>query len=673
MNAASPRYLIFSVDAESDAPEWKDHYHSNLRFNNCAGISLLRQITDEYGIRPTFLVTHAMADQTAFIDTVEPMLKDNRCEVGAHFHPGDTPPFVNYISSDNVLRVSDDVLNEKFEALQNQISSRFGRPTSFRCGAWTIDSRIIRLLLSYGYEADSSVTPSISWRLIGRPDYLHAPSNAYFMDSGGPSRRGETPLLEIPVTIWTPIDSSGPMGFINGTLFSMPLESRTAFFIQCIKIFHHNKPQWLRPAFSSLGDMIYTAGSIYDEIEYIHVMCHSNELTLGTSPYSNTKEKLDIILTRLKLFFSYARERGYIPVTLSEYARLYNARLAALTGGGAPTGARPALVTQATRRRLSHAPAREAASRRAGFLKAGFTIAVFAVILLKVNLAQFWSKALAINVTMLAVAMGLTMLTHCLNAWKVTLILPRRTLTLGTMMNINFMSTFFNNLFPTRFGGDFARVIYIGKALSSKEVGVYAVLFDRLTGFLIQTIVVLTSCALSPYVAHSGGMRRWCIAAVIALFMGAHGALALISRTVRAKKKFGFPLTFLNTVFGRADMRIFFEGLFENKWKHVFIHLTGYVFQSFVILTVIILTHAMGGSISFFEAALVLYIGTIACFLPLSIGGWGVLEGVFTYFYTILHAEPGIGLAVSLGLRITSILPSFIGGLVFLKRNKETL
>ena len=674
MNTQAPRYLIFSIDTESDAPEWKDHGHTNLTFKNCESIGLVDRFAQDFGVRPTFLVTHALAGQKLFIDKIEPFLKKGIGEIGAHFHPGDTPPFIDSGIRDNVLRVSDDILNEKFVALHNQISSRFGRPSSFRCGAWTIDRRIIRLLLSYGYSVDSSVTPSISWRLIGRPDYLNAPASAYFLDSSDPSKPGETPLLEVPVTIWAPVKQSGPIGFIDGTFFSMPMESKSGFFFQTLKLLRHYKPLWLRPAFTPLGDMIFAARNLFSECDYIQVMCHSNELALGTSPYSNTRKKLDIIHTRLRLFFSYAREQGYIPCTLAEYAKLHATQTLPDVSGTLNHSKYGEVLDKKSPQLLNAAKTSERKSKMPGILKITLTISLLAAICLTVNLSHVWSTILAMNTRLLVIAVLLTLLTHSINAIKVKLILPKQiALPVKTLLNINFMSTFFNNIFPTRFGGDIARILYIGKALSSRELGLYTVFFDRLTGFLIQTVIVLTSCALLSATLLPVQTKYWCAAAAVFLVIASHCFLFICSRAVLSKTSFRFPLSFLNPILDHGEMRIFLFGLFENKVKHIFIHLAGYVFQSFVIITVMVLTYSMGGRITFFQAAVTLFIGTIACFLPLSIGGWGVMEGVFAYSYNFLHADAGIGLAVSLGLRITSVLPSLFGGLVFLKRNKETV
>ena len=100
----------------------------------------------------------------------------------------------------------------------------------------------------------------------------------------------------------------------------MPLESRSGYIVRCIKAMRPYKPLWLRPAIFSIGEMIETAEKILQTENYVHIMCHSNELSVGASPYSKTPEQRDVIVARLKQFFAYARQNGLIPMTLSEYA-----------------------------------------------------------------------------------------------------------------------------------------------------------------------------------------------------------------------------------------------------------------------------------------------------------------------------------------------------------------
>jgi len=322
MSEIKSRYLLFSVDVEPDALHWKGHYRENQTCKNQEDLPLLIELVKKFGVKPTFFITHSMALERSIDRLMEPMLKNNFCEVGAHFHPGETPPFQKSKIKmlDNILSVPDELLNAKFERLFSVLTPRFGSPRSYRAGAWTIDSRTIALLERHGFTIDSSVTPQVSWRLINRPSYLRAPQSAYYLDPFDPCKRGFSKILEIPVSIWSPRQIRGVFGEIFAAVFSMPLESRSGYIVRCIKAMRPYKPLWLRPAIFSIGEMIETAEKILQTENYVHIMCHSNELSVGASPYSKTPEQRDVIVARLKQFFAYARQNGLIPMTLSEYA-----------------------------------------------------------------------------------------------------------------------------------------------------------------------------------------------------------------------------------------------------------------------------------------------------------------------------------------------------------------
>jgi hypothetical protein len=326
MQEKPPRYILFSIDTEPDAPQWRGYDYRNLTFENIEGIQALLARVEEYGIRPTFLVTCSMALQARLRSVLEPLVAWSRCEIGAHFHPGDTPPFANSPQStnDNILKIPDGLLAEKFESLHATVTSVFGVPRSYRSGAWTIDSRIVNLLTKYGYGVDSSVTPGISWRALRRPSYVGAPRDAYYLDSKNPGHSGNSGVLELPVTIWSPSHLSGLGGELLAAVCSMPLESRRGILFSALKKYRPYRPLWLRPALSTLEEMVMVAEK--SETDFIHIMCHSNELSLGTSPYSDTPEKLRSLMDKITRFFSYANRTGFVPLTLSEYERRYSQR-----------------------------------------------------------------------------------------------------------------------------------------------------------------------------------------------------------------------------------------------------------------------------------------------------------------------------------------------------------
>ena len=73
----------------------------------------------------------------------------------------------------------------------------------------------------------------------------------------------------------------------------------------------------------TLGEMLSCAENLLKESDCLHMMCHSNELIAGTSPYTITEKMSRDFFKRLKGFFNYVLNEKVKPVTLSDYAKKY--------------------------------------------------------------------------------------------------------------------------------------------------------------------------------------------------------------------------------------------------------------------------------------------------------------------------------------------------------------
>ncbi len=355
-----PKFLIFSVDTEPDDARWEGLKDGPWSHENLSGLPELQRRLNALGARATYLISHSVAEQGRLEATLAADLASGACEAGTHFHPGDTPPFAKAMTKagtagygngkwqgkgrgkgrsagDNILRQPADILEAKFAALHALITARFGKPASHRAGAWALDARVTALLVRYGYRVDSSVTPGVSWKRNGRPSYLAAPMSAYPLgsgdpaapaypdDSAGPGTQGnvrDTGILEVPVSIWSPRRWNGTWaGAIFGDILTMPLAARGGLAVRLVRALRPAPPRWLRPAFMEAAEMIEVADRLEaDGADYLHVMCHSNELWPGTSPYCRNREELDRFYARLEGLLKTALERGYRPVTLAGYA-----------------------------------------------------------------------------------------------------------------------------------------------------------------------------------------------------------------------------------------------------------------------------------------------------------------------------------------------------------------
>ncbi len=317
--ANEPKPLFFSIDVESDDPDWKGSAEGQ-KHENLQGLPALGEALHELGIKPTFLVTGGLAASGAFAAALEKSRFPQGYEIGTHFHAGEMPPFGPWDreAGDNRVRLPDAVLEEKFDHCHDQLTRAFGAPTVHRSGTWVLDGRMATLLAAKGYRVDSSVTPGVSWKLRGRPSYLRAPMRVYQMDLEDPCRPGDSGVVQVPVSIHNPREKAAERDARTlASLQTMPMASAPSFVRGFLKVVRGRTPVWLRPAFTALPAMQKAADAL-DASGYLHVMVHSNELWPGCSPYVRDEVALRGLTGRLTGILRHALKRGYRPAVLTE-------------------------------------------------------------------------------------------------------------------------------------------------------------------------------------------------------------------------------------------------------------------------------------------------------------------------------------------------------------------
>ncbi len=316
--------FLLTIDTEPDDPNWKGLSRGAITYAGLEGFRRFGKLAEVFELRPTLLVTYSMAKHPSFEKIVAETGLDRRCEIGMHFHPSDTPPFGAWdpISKDNLLRLPHEILEEKFSNLHAEISKRFGVPRSFRGGAWALDQRLVKKLIEKKYRVDSTVTPGISWAMKGRPSYIQAPTSPYFLNPEHLEQSGPSEILEIPVSILAkPRKPYGvSIGWID-SLRTMPMYSQSFPLMDMFRKLRPIAPQWLRPAFTSLPEMLRVTQGLKNE-DYLQGMCHSNEFWPGTSPYMQSASDCDAFFKRLEGLCLAIRDLGYHPMTLIESAEI---------------------------------------------------------------------------------------------------------------------------------------------------------------------------------------------------------------------------------------------------------------------------------------------------------------------------------------------------------------
>jgi hypothetical protein len=303
---------LVTIDVEPDNV-WRDTYSEELK--NIASLPKFHSLCQEFGVRPTYLVSYSVAQDSKAANLLQTLLSKGDCEIGAHPHLWETPPILPIDRSGQALTgpmYSADILQEKLGNLQALLTSRFGAPTSHRAGRYGMDIRQIDILNSLGMNVDTSVTPGLEWPGTGAPSYLKAPISPYFLSKRDLNKPGDSSVLEVPCTIRPGMNW---MGFEKNRLLQR-LRNRIGW-----------GPKWLRCSPNSdQQDLLDICQWGLGKVELLNVMTHSSELSAGTSPYWKTEDDAERHYALYRSIFKWWELKKIKPQTLSEFASPIHAR-----------------------------------------------------------------------------------------------------------------------------------------------------------------------------------------------------------------------------------------------------------------------------------------------------------------------------------------------------------
>ncbi|MFH0798564.1 MAG: hypothetical protein V2A66_00075 [Pseudomonadota bacterium] len=296
---------IVTIDVEPDNV-WADTHSRCLK--NIQNLPIFHRLCQDYGVRPTYLVSWSVAADDVCASVLETLLAHGDCEVGIHPHLWETPPVVKQDSSEHAWvgpDYSEEVLEAKLTSLVNLITKRFGAPLSHRAGRWGLDVRHVHILTSLGVRIDTSVIPGIDWSSTGIMDYTRAPMQPYLMGTEDICRRGASELLEVPCTIKPGL-----------RLFGCEKNRYVSAIIRRLGLANN----WLRPSpQASAGNLLNVCSWANSRLPQLNLMSHSSEFMAGCSPYWRTESDVDRHFDAYRRVFAWWQNHGVKPQTLSEF------------------------------------------------------------------------------------------------------------------------------------------------------------------------------------------------------------------------------------------------------------------------------------------------------------------------------------------------------------------
>ena len=313
--------LLVGIDTEGDN-QWDAAARANQRFENLYALPRLHALFARHGVRPTYVITYPVATDPRSAEVLRTLQSGGDCEIGAHHHAWETPPF----TTEDISRhpYASTLPRAQFEAqlsaLTHAIERAVGvRPVSYRSGRFGFASGHVTALEQLGYQVESSVAPLFYERHKGGPDFVEAPLRPYFLAYDSAVTAGSSNVLEVPLS--AALNRSLPR-WLQYAYARAPRPYTTKRILRLLRLL---RMRWLRPSYSSYDDMAALARDLVrTQQPVLNLLFHSSEAIVGGSPYNRTQGELDAFLDRLERFFVYAiRDLGARPATFSEFRAHY--------------------------------------------------------------------------------------------------------------------------------------------------------------------------------------------------------------------------------------------------------------------------------------------------------------------------------------------------------------
>ena len=328
------KYFIITIDTEGDNI-WSRT--EDVTVENAKYLPRFQSLCEKYGFKPTYLTNYEMAQSNEFRDFGKSIILNKSGEIGMHLHAWHSPP--KFILTDKdwkyhpyLIEYPVDIIFKKVKFMTDYIEDIFGiKVVSHRAGRWSFNEEYANILVEHGYQIDCSVTPGVSWKNnIGDPtrnggtNYQNFPRNAYFLDLENINQKGNSSLLEVPMTILSQnhfhpmiatINTYVKNVFNNSNYISKILKRGITGALNRI----YPKNYWLRPDINNLNQM----KNIVNESNkmsnnYIEFMLHSSELMPGGSNRFKSEESIEKLYKDLEILFEII-SKSFQGITLKGY------------------------------------------------------------------------------------------------------------------------------------------------------------------------------------------------------------------------------------------------------------------------------------------------------------------------------------------------------------------
>lgn len=301
-------------------------------------------------------------------------------------------------------------------------------------------------------------------------------------------------------------------------------------------------------------------------------------------------------------------------------------------------------------------------------LKILISFGLLTFLLSRQDLSQILFVVSSISFSDVAIFFSVMTVISLLSAWKWQLLLRLWEIRLSytTLLKAVLIGTFFNNLLPSGVGGDISRLYISGRATGRVADTFASIFYDR--AFALGALLLIGVSALLFRGHFTGNLIYWIIfgCTLIGMIVVFRLASSPCTRTfsIRLSQSFSFVERF--GLLGLLD-----SFRLKTHQSHVLVKafVIALVMQMVAVFAHYTIALALNIHIAIVDLSLFIPLLYLSVFLPISINGIGIREGISVLFFQQLGIPQAESIAFSLVYFILYIIYSGIGGLLFLVDN----
>lgn len=302
-------------------------------------------------------------------------------------------------------------------------------------------------------------------------------------------------------------------------------------------------------------------------------------------------------------------------------------------------------------------------------------ITVFLVLYVfsKVDFAAVAGQLASADPWLVLLALLLYVLAICINAakWYVLLLAQEVVVPFRAVLQYMFVGFFFNNVLPANIGGDVMRGYGMARYTDRTPEVAVSVVVDRIIGLTVYMGAAAVMAIVVVVALDYSGLRVLFYVALLAL-AGIAGALAvLLSRRLRAMMGRVFQLPIL------ASLGPMYAGVSHAFDAYRFRYGTlilafGIALLGLMVTNVVnwLLFQALGGGVSLVYIFLFNPLIALVLLVPISIGGHGVIQNAYPFFYGLVGVPESQSVAVSVLMSFVIVAGSLPGGVLWWRNRR---